>query len=30
MPPVTPTVVRKMGEMPLVPPTMGAMLMKGT
>ena len=30
MPPVTPTVVKKMGEMPLVPATTGAMLMKGT
>ncbi len=30
MPPVTPTVVWKIGEMPLVPATIGAMLMKGT
>ena len=30
MPPVTPTVVKKMGEMPLVPATTGAMLMNGT
>ncbi len=30
MPPVTPTVVRKIGEMPLVPATTGAMLTKGT
>ena len=30
MPPVTPTVVRKIGEMPLVPATIGAMLTKGT
>ena len=30
IPPVTPTVVRKMGEIPFVPPTIGAMLMNGT
>ena len=30
MPPVTLTVVRKIGEMPLVPATIGKMLTKGT
>ena len=30
MPPVTSTVVKKMGEMPFVPATTGAMLMNGT
>ena len=30
IPPVTPTVVKKIGEMPLVPAMIGAILMKGT
>ena len=30
MPPVTPTVVKKIGEIPFVPATIGALLMKGT
>ena len=30
MPPVTPTVVRKIGEMPLVPATIGATFTNGT
>ena len=30
MPPVTPTVVRKIGEMPFVPATIGAILTNGT
>ena len=30
MPPVTPTVVRKIGDIPLVPATTGAMLTNGT
>ena len=30
MPPVTSTVVKKIGEIPLVPATTGAMLMNGT
>ena len=30
MPPVTPTVVRKIGEIPLVPATTGAKFTKGT